>query len=147
MIAKELQSYLNQQIPASESLQIGVNNCSRDKVELLVPLQPNINHKNTAFGGSISVAAILSAWSLIYLNIRDSKNEIVIQNSEMSYIQPIHSDFESVSIFCEPKQWERFHKSFNKKGKGRITVSSKIYCNGCLAAKFSGTFVAFNKQF
>lgn len=147
MIAKELQNYLNQQIPASESLQIGVDSCSTDQVTLHVPLQPNINHKNTAFGGSISVAAILSAWSLIYLNIRDTKNEIVIQNSEMYYIQPIHSDFESVSLFCEQKHWERFHKSFAKKGKGRITVNSEIYCNGCLAAKFSGTFVAFNKQF
>lgn len=147
MESKELESYLHEQIPASKLLEVGVKSCSTLKVELLAPLDPNINHKNTVFGGSLSVLAILAGWSLVYMRLKGVRNEIVIQESSMSYLKAANGEFLAVSSYEKSSQWERFDRSFTKKGKGRIQVESNIIYKGEMVAHFRGTYVAFNKEF
>jgi thioesterase domain-containing protein len=144
---KELEEYLHEQIPASKLLEIGVISCSHSKVELMAPLAPNINHKNTVFGGSLSVLAILAGWSLVYLRIKGVQNEIVIQESAMTYLKAANGEFYATSSYEDQNKWERFSRSFTKRGKGRIQVNSNIICNSKEVATFQGTYVAFNKEF
>lgn len=146
MKASELENYLHEQIPASKALGIRVKTSSRDQVELIAPLKSNLNHKKTAFGGSISVIAILSGWSLVFLHLQGSKNEIVIQESTISYLKPVTNDFSSISSYEENAEWKKFVQSFHRRGKGRITVMSKLICNGELVATHSGTYVAFKQN-
>ena len=141
----DLEKYLHEQIPASAALKIKVNNCSETKVELSAPLSANLNHKNTAFGGSLSVIAILAGWSLIFMRLYGVKNEIVIQESSISYLKAVKDDFLSICKYEDSKRWERFSQSFNRRGKGRIIVESSIYCNNEVVAKHTGTYVAFKK--
>ena len=51
-------------------MQVAVVSAAADAVTLSAPLAPNINHRSTAFGGSVSTLAILSAWSLVNLRLR-----------------------------------------------------------------------------
>jgi len=141
----DLEVYLHEQIPASSSLEIGVKNCSKTKVELVAPLSINLNHKNTAFGGSLSVIAILSGWSLIFMRLHGVKNEIVIQESSISYLKAVKGDFLATSAYEDSGQWSRFTQSFNRRGKGRVVVKSIVYCHDEVVAKHSGTYVAFKK--
>lgn len=145
--SKALKDYLHKQIPASKLLEVDVKSCSNLEVELVAPLAPNINHKNTVFGGSLSVLAILAGWSLLYMRLKGIRNEIVIQESSMSYLKAAVGEFYAISTYKESPQWEKFNRSFNKKGKGRIQVESNILCNGEVVATFRGTYVAFNKEF
>lgn len=146
MKPEELEKYLHEQIPASKLLEVHVKACSKEKVELTAPLAPNINHKNTAFGGSLSTLAILAGWSLVFMRLRGVKNEIVIQESNMSFLKPAHGDFYAVSVCEESKEWERFDKLFQKRGIARIHVESKVFCNGEVVADFAGNYVAFKKE-
>lgn len=141
--ALELEKYLHDQIPASLALGIGVKNCSSTLVELVAPLSINLNHKNTAFGGSLSVIAILAGWSIVFLRLQGSKNEIVIQESEISYLKAAKGDFSAISTYEETPQWSRFMKSFNRRGKGRVVVASDVYSNDEIVARHTGTYVAF----
>lgn len=59
----KLQQYLHDHIPLSKAMQITVERISPESVTLSAPLAPNINHRDTLFGGSASTAAILAAWS------------------------------------------------------------------------------------
>lgn len=120
--------------------------CSDSAIELTAPLQPNINHKNTAFGGSLSVVAILAAWSLLYMRLKGVKNEIVIQQSEMNYLSAAKGDFIATSQFVASPGWQRFDRAFKQKGKGRIQLASQVHCRGEVVATFQGTYVAFNKE-
>jgi thioesterase domain-containing protein len=115
-------------------------------VELTAPLSANLNHKSTAFGGSLSVIAITSGWSLLFMRLQDSRNEIVIQESHMTYLKAVKGDFSAISTYDdENPQWSRFIRSFERHGKGRIMVASNVYCYGELVAQHSGTYVAFKK--
>lgn len=147
MEIKELENYLHEQIPASKLLAVRVKSCSESEVELVAPLKPNINHKSTVFGGSLSVVAILAGWSLVYMHLAGIKNEIVIQESTMSYLKAANGAFYAISSYNESDLWEKFTRSFNKRGKGRIQVESNVLCNGEVVATFRGTYVAFNKEF
>lgn len=142
MEPKELKAYLYHQIPVTESLGIQVDQSEKDKVQLSAPLALNYNHKKTAFGGSLSVIGILSGWSLVYLRLLEQKNEIVIQDSSMSYLKPVKEDFVSICEYQTSKEWELFFKAFDRRGKGRIQVESNIFSQGELVAKHSGHYVA-----
>lgn len=146
MDTKELEDYLHEQIPASKLIKAGVKSCSDIAIELRAPLIPNTNHKNTVFGGSLSVLAILAGWSLVYMRLKGINNEIVIQESSMSYLKPAHGAFFARSAYEENPQWKKFNRLFIMKGKGRIQVESNIFSNNELVATFRGTYVALNKQ-
>lgn len=146
MEVKELEKYLYEQIPASKLLEVGVKYCSSSKIELKAPLAPNINHKNTVFGGSLSVLAILAGWSLVYMRLEGIRNEIVIQQSTMSYLKAAKGAFTAVSVYEDSAVWSKFNRSFTKRGRGRIQVESNVFCKGEVVASFQGTYVAFNKE-
>ena len=142
MLPQELEAYLYHQIPVTKSLGVKVDSCDEEKVQLKAPLDLNFNHKKTAFGGSLSVMGILSGWSLVYLRLLGKKNEIVIQDSSMSYLKPVQADFISVSDYRESSEWQSFYKLFERRGKGRIRVESHLYCEQELVAKHTGLYVA-----
>ena len=145
MLAHDLEAYLHEQIPASKLLSIGVSTCSSDEVELIAPLSVNLNHKSTAFGGSLSVIAILAGWSLVYMRIRSIRNEIVIQDSHMSYLSAVTSDFSARSRYEPNPQWDRFDKLLHRHGKGRVEIKTDVFCQEKLVAVHIGTYVAFKK--
>ena len=59
--APELASDLHAHIPLSAAMQVSVAAVDADGVTLQAPLAPNINHRDTVFGGSASAVAILAA--------------------------------------------------------------------------------------
>ena len=65
------------------------------------PLQPNLNHRKTAFGGSIATMGIIASWTLVWLKLKDCglDHRIVIQNSSTSYLTPIEQDFEVIGYW------------------------------------------------
>ena len=48
-------------MPLSQAMQVTVVEASFQQVVLTAPLAPNINHRETVFGGSASAVAILAA--------------------------------------------------------------------------------------
>src|SRR5512134_596976 len=90
-----LEEYLHTEIPLSAAMQVFVRSVSADSVVLSAPLEPNINHKSTVFGGSASAVAILAAWSLLHLRLTAEGHDcqLVIQSNQMSYDRPIQGAF------------------------------------------------------
>jgi thioesterase domain-containing protein len=70
MNAHDLQAYLHERIPLSRAMEVAVREAGSDGVVLYAPLAPNINHRDTVFGGSASAVAILAAWSALYVRMR-----------------------------------------------------------------------------
>jgi len=143
-----LESYLNTHIPLSQHLGIKVRKAGSDKVILYVPLEPNINHKQTAFGGSIHAAATLACWSVMFINLKkhDSSIEIVISRSEIEYLVPLKDDFIVESIAPDKEEWLLFEERLNKKGKARIQLNATIKQeHNMLAVNYLGDFVAIKK--
>ena len=93
----ELEAYLHRNIPISRAMGVRVAAVDGEGVRLTAPIAPNMNHRRTAFGGSVSTLAILSAWMLVHARLRESGSEgrVVIQRSSLEYLHPVHGDFEA----------------------------------------------------
>ncbi|MFB3040360.1 MAG: YiiD C-terminal domain-containing protein, partial [Candidatus Poribacteria bacterium] len=64
-----LEEYLHEHIPLSKAIGVKVVEADSAGVTLSAPLAPNINHRETVFGGSASAVAILAAWTLLYVRL------------------------------------------------------------------------------
>ena len=143
-----VEKYLHDHIPLSQSMAVSVVSISDNIVVLAAPLLPNINHRSTVFGGSISAVAILSAWTFTYVQLQHLAIacRIVIKSNHMEYVNPITGDFEA-HCFAPPQQsWERFLKTLARRGKGRIILTAEVYSGTLLAGQFEGEYVAINRE-
>jgi thioesterase domain-containing protein len=140
----EVQSYLHGHIPLSAAMQVHVEVATPEQVILGAPLQPNINHRDTVFGGSASALAILSAWSLLHVKLSAGgyKTRLVIQRNSMSYEQAILGYFTAHARSPGLDQWETFTRMLGRKGRARIAVSSALLYEDQEVGHFEGEFVA-----
>ncbi len=148
MTEAELETYLHDHIPLSRAMAVRVVSFAGDKVVLGAPLAPNINHRDTVFGGSASALAILSAWSLLHLRLTAAgqPSRVVIQRNSMEYLAPIAGDFIATATLGPDAGWDGFLKMLTRRGLGRITVGAELEYQGKVAGRLSGEFVAFGKD-
>ncbi|MBO9676915.1 MAG: YiiD C-terminal domain-containing protein [Acidovorax sp.] len=145
MAPSELERYLHEHIPLSRAIAVEVVSADPDGVLLRAPLAPNINHRDTVFGGSASALSILATWSLLHQRLRAEglESRLVIQRNTMEYEQPIAGAFLARSALLEPQQWPQFTRMLARKGKARIAVASVLSGeDGVPAGRLVGEFVA-----
>lgn len=144
MTPRALQDYLHAHIPLSKAMGVEVEVAGPDGVRLAAPLPPNINHRDTVFGGSASALAILSAWALLHLGLRAAGVEarLVIQRNGMSYDLPMPGGFSAEAEAPAPERWGRFLATLAKHRRARINVRSTLTCGGRRVGEFEGDFVA-----
>ena len=142
--AQELAQYLHDHIPLSKAMQVGVLSLGEDSVVLTAPLAPNINHRETVFGGSASAVAILAAWSLLHtrLSAAGLHSRLVIQRNTMHYELPISGSFSVRSFFGHADDWPAFIRMLRRKRVARITVQAVLEHEGQEVGRLDGDFVA-----
>jgi thioesterase domain-containing protein len=138
-----LERYLHRHIPLSAAMQVGVLAVTQQQVVLTAPLAPNINHRDTVFGGSASALAILAAWSLVHTRMQAEglAGRLVIQRNTMAYDHPMAGEFRASATVTDA-QWLAFARMLARKGKARITVTSVLEHDGAEAGRLQGEFVA-----
>ena len=148
MTPPELERYLHEHIPLSHAMRVGVVTVDAGTVVLRAPLEPNINHRETVFGGSASALAILAAWSLLQVRVMAAglAPRLVIQRNTMDYELPIAGTFQARSALAEPGHWTQFTHMLERKGKARIAVNAVLAFEGEVAGRFAGEFVAIDPR-
>jgi len=143
-----LEKYLHKQIPLSAAMQVSVLSATADSVILSAPLEPNINHKSTVFGGSASALGILAAWSILHLRLVDEGHhcEVVIQSNQMEYDRPISGAFTATSSLVDTSTWPMFLKMLMRKKRARIEIQSILTYEDAIVGRFKGKFVAFLRE-
>jgi thioesterase domain-containing protein len=144
MTPNELEHYLHDHIPLSKAMAASVQTIEAWLVILRAPLAPNINHRETVFGGSASALAILAAWSLLHTRMRRDGigGRLVIQRNSMEYELPIAGEFTARASLAQPEAWGQFIRTLARRGKARVTVVAVLDHDGHAVGRFSGDFVA-----
>jgi thioesterase domain-containing protein len=144
----DITRYLHEHIPLTAYMQVQVHTADANGVRLTAPLAPNINHQQTAFGGSAASLATLACWTLLHLRLGELPfaSGIVVHHSQMHYDRPIDADFSAFSFAPDGKEWQRFIDALSKRGKSRIELCSALYCHDKKTARFSGEFVAIKRD-
>jgi thioesterase domain-containing protein len=146
MTNESLEAYIHRQIPITAAMGVQIIEATADRVELSAPLAPNINHRETVFGGSAAAVATLAAWTLVLVRMRneDLTGKLVISRNSMQYQKPIIADFTAVASADGLCSWEKFVAGLTRKGRGRLQATSRLLLNGDRVAEFEGQFVAIN---
>ena len=144
MTSESLEAYIHRQIPITAAMGVRIVEATLNRVELSAPLAPNINHRETVFGGSAAAVATLAAWTLILVRMRheDLTGRLVIARNSMAYLKPIDADFTAVASADQLSSWEKFVAGLTRKGRGRLQAASHLFLNGDQTADFQGQFVA-----
>lgn len=143
LTAESLSRYLHAQIPLARAMQVSVVTLDPDELVLGAPLAPNINHRDTLFGGSASAVCILAAWSLLHARLRaaDTACRLVIQRNTMDYDTPVDGAFTARAALAAPAQWGRFLQTLHRRGRARVDVTASLEQADRPAGRFRGTFV------
>lgn len=139
----DLKQWMYDKIPAVKNFEFDIQVIKPGYVSLKVPLQAHINHKGTAFGGSLYNSAVLACYLLVYselTSIGESSDSFVISDGTMKYIKPVTGDFE-VKVGWSQVQLDSVVKALKTKKKARWTLFAEIECGGEKCAEFQGRFV------
>ena len=140
---KKLQEILHSEIPLTNNIGIQVGEYTDLSLTLHAPLENNINHKCTAFGGSIYSVSVLSGWGLIYLLLEkhNLSGHIVIQESNTQFLKPVEADLSATCSFESMEQKDKFIRMFKRKGVARIKLESRITFDNDDHVIFNGAYV------
>lgn len=142
MNAKALEAKLHLEIPLSKFMQVQVVRADDVEVVLESILEPNHNHLNTAFGGSLSSLMLLAGYCQAFGLIQD-QGHIVVKSTELKFIIPVQETLRAVCKSPSAKEIESFRESYRRKNRARINLESQIILeDGRIACTLTGQFVA-----
>ena len=141
---QELQNKLYNEIPLTKMMELQIKDFNINELITTAPLEPNINDKGTAFGGSLSTLSIISAWSLCWLISKElgfDSNNIVIIKNETSFRKPVTND-----IICHTKkpslqEIKILKQKLENKKSASIKIESQIIEDGKICVDFVGYYV------
>lgn len=148
MTKEEAQQYIETNIPITKAMGMTINALSRREVRLGAPINLNINHRGSAFGGSIDSLFLTTGWAFIRFLIDHYQPTPIIVGSRgtTNFIKPVLDDFEASLEMPEDAAIDKFLATFDRFGKARITARATIYQNGELCAEFEGDYVVVKAQ-
>ncbi len=141
-LAAQLERTLRGEIPLSHAMGIRVAGYDGRCLRLTAPLAPNINHKLTAFGGSLYSLAVLCGWGLVHLKLAEAglHKHIVIQESSIRYLRPVNEEMRA-ECCVEEAALARFLRTLEKHDRARLALTVSIPGNDRPAVEFSGNYV------
>jgi thioesterase domain-containing protein len=139
-----LQHTLEHEIPLTVAIGVWAVSYGQGCLTLAAPLAPNINHKDTAFAGSINALVTLAGWGLVWCLLDESglEGKIVIQESAIEYLRPISFNFAAHACLPDAAQVQRFLETLRRKRRARLELAATIEEDGALAVRFRGRYVA-----
>jgi len=140
-LAAALQRTLGESIPLARAMGVRVLEASGTRVRLGLPLEPNHNHKDTAFGGSLYSAAVLAGWSLLWCGLRERGVEahVVIASSAERFRAPAEGDFIS-ECAAEPGVLDAALGALKRKGRARVRLACAVSAGGTACLEFDGVY-------
>ena len=140
----ELRSTLAREIPMSSRMGIEVGAWSEYGLEVLLPLDENRNHQQTAFAGSLNALCTLAGWSTVFLVTRchGLGGSIVIRRSAIKYLLPVATP--QIRAVCRPvtaPEEQYFVEMLAEKGQAKLDLDVEVSVPEGLAVAFHGSYV------
>ncbi len=145
---EKAQDYLHSEIPITRQMGIEVQKLTTNEVTLKAPIALNVNHRRSAFGGSVDSLFLTAGWSYIRLVVDhiDPLPVIVGSKSQTTFQRPITQDFAARLVIPSKKEVDKFLDAYKRFGKARISLEAVIEAEGKTYAAFRGDYVVVKSQ-
>ncbi len=146
MKPSEIEAYLHTHIPLSQAMGVRVLEAGDASILLEAPLEPNINHRSTIFGGSLTTLGILSAWTWLhcFTRSRGLSPALVIQSESMQFDAPATGIFRAQCNGTLLQKQSIFLSTLKRYKRARIELTSILTVGEAQVGRFLGSFVALN---
>lgn len=144
-LARKLVTFMRDEIPLAQTMDIALHACDDTQLSLVAPLLPNVNDKGCAFGGSLVSVMTLNGWALVELELRmrGIACDVFIGESTVRYLEPVWTDFISEARLADGADWRTFFDTLESRGRARIDVICRVPgTSEKPAATLEGRFVA-----
>lgn len=128
-ISNKLTQFFGEHLPITQFMDLDVECYDGQTLILTAPLEPNINDKQTAFGGSLYNVAVMACWGMVYLKTQEKGiqcNQVVTEGS-VKYIAPVTGRLRAICHAPSDEELNIFFAGFDENGKAKITLESIIY--------------------
>ena len=144
--AARLERYMQRTIPLVEQMQVRVAAYGSTGITLTAPLAPNINHEQTAFGGSLASLATLACWGYLWLLLEDEADmHMVVNEAHIRYLKPVTSTLSAECAAPGTEVREKFLETLKRRGKARIELKALTSQGSTVCAEYLGSFVAYRQ--
>ena len=139
-----VERYLHEHIPLTGSMGVSVDRYDGTSVTLSAPLTPNLNHRNTMFGGSISTLGIIAGWTLLHIKTQELQinARLVIQKSNTDFVAPAKTGCVAVCSLPTVDVWRRFDGALRRRKLSRVDLFAEIFASNSLVGRHHGSYVA-----
>ncbi|PTQ88428.1 thioesterase domain-containing protein [Agitococcus lubricus] len=133
-----VQAFLCEHIPLAKAMQLSVRHYDGQHLSLAAPLVANHNDKQTAFAGSISSLATVTAWALLMLWARQQGRydyQVAVVHADIHYKKPVLTDFYAQATLPTADVLVKSAQVLAQKGRVRIAVQIDVMDEHGIAAK------------
>lgn len=145
MAPAELEQFLHAKIPLTAAMGIRVIQTGPQRLILEAPLEPNVNHLGSVFGGALHTLPTLACYAALWTLLVEGgvDGHVIVKESHANYRQPVRGTFRAVCGRPAPEIARGFLDDLRRFKKARMDLASTIEgTDGRNAVEFSGSFVA-----
>lgn len=145
MAPATLEKFLHTKIPLTAAMGIRVIQTGPRRLILEAPLEPNINHLGSVFGGALHTLPTLACYAALWTLLVESgvDSHIVVKQSYANYRQPVRATFRATCDRPPPGIAAEFIDDLRRFKKARMDLESIVEgTDGKPAVEFRGSFVA-----
>jgi thioesterase domain-containing protein len=140
-----LEAFLHAKIPLTKAMGLRVIETGPRKLVLEAPLEPNVNHLGSVFGGVLHAIPTLACYATLWTLLREGglDGHVVVKRSQANYRQPVLGAFRASCARPSPALAAEFMNDLRRHKKARMDLESVVMGdNGKPAVEFTGSFVA-----
>jgi thioesterase domain-containing protein len=145
MAPAELEKFLHAKIPLTAAMGIRVIQTGPRRLILEAPLEPNVNHLGSVFGGALHTLPTLACYAALWTLLVESgvDGHVVVKQSYAKYAQPVKQTFRATCARPPPGIAAEFIDDLRRFKKARMDLESIVEgTDGKPAVEFHGSFVA-----
>jgi len=141
-LSQTLTHFLDDNLPVAQFMGINVEDYNSKALILSAPLEPNINDKLTAFGGSLYNLAVMACWGMIYLKTKDAgiNCNLVVTQGNIQYKSPVQGALRATCKAPDEATFTAFIDTFKQHKKAKISLTSTVEYRGEIAVEFRGEY-------
>ena len=142
--AEAFDSEIKKKIPITQKMGMKFIEFNPQTVKISVELAPNINHVQSAFGGSIYSAAATACYGLFRAMAEIhgfNENFLVIQDATIEYKKPVKKDFVVIARKQSHLDINSFLETVKKSNKGRLPLEADVLVDDQKCAVFRAHYV------
>jgi thioesterase domain-containing protein len=144
------QAFLYAQIPLVKTMRMQLLEIADNELTASAPLAPNINDKQTVFGGSSAALMTIAGWSLIKTNLEHhgNHNDVVIYTAENKWLKAQSDDLIIKAKINLESNWQSISEQLREKKRSqKLTVNCQVMNqNNEVCSEMKGQYVILKTQ-